>query len=65
MFPRLTGTQHFLLAAVISALQFLFTFLYQTFPPLSHLCPLFLGEVYGNVSESIFGLRKSVTSVAY
>ena len=29
------------------------------FLPVSHLCPFFLGEVYGNVFESIFGLEKT------
>lgn len=34
------------------------------FLPVSHLCPFFLGEVYGNVFESIFGLEKIIDSIS-
>lgn len=34
------------------------------FFPLSHLCPFFLGEVYGNVFESICGLGESIACIS-
>ena len=34
------------------------------FFPFSHLFPFFLGEVYGDVFESIFGLRKIIDFIS-
>ena len=34
------------------------------FFPFSHLFPFFLGELYGDVFESIFGLRKIIDFIS-
>ena len=48
--PVTYSNQHFVVPFHILILDFF---------PFSHLCPFFLGEVYGNVFESIFCLRKN------
>ena len=53
--PVTYRNQHFIVSLHISI---------SDFSPFCHLCPLFLGEVYGNVFERVFGLRKIIDFIS-